>query len=229
MGIKPEDMEKLFTKFERIEEKRNRRIEGTGLGMSITRSLLEMMGSKLEVESIYGQGSTFSFDLEQTVVDWDRIGDYEQSYKDRQKRRERYKEKLHAPDVNVLVVDDNRVNLKVFRLLVKNTQIQTDTAESGDECLKKAAEKHYDIIFLDHMMPGKDGTETLHELRTKTDSPNHDTPVICLTADAISGAREQYISAGFTGYLTKPIYPELLEEMLIEMLPNEKITVIDKK
>ena len=225
MGIKPEDMEKLFTKFERIEEKRNRRIEGTGLGMSITQSLLEMMGSKLEVESVYGQGSTFSFDLEQKVVVWDQIGDYEQSYKDRQKTRERYKEKLHAPGVNVLVVDDNKVNLMVFRLLVKNTQIQTDTAESGDECLKKAAEKTYDVIFLDHMMPGKDGTETLHELR-QTNGPNRDTPVICLTADAISGAREQYISVGFTDYLTKPIYPELLEEMLIEMLPKEKITII---
>lgn len=228
MGIKPEDMEKLFTKFERIEEKRNRRIEGTGLGMSITQSLLEMMGSKLEVESVYGQGSTFSFDLEQRVVVWDQIGDYEQSYKDRRKTRERYKEKLQAPNVNVLVVDDNKVNLMVFQLLVKKTQIQTDTAESGDECLKKASEKTYDIIFLDHMMPGKDGTETLHELR-QINGPNHDTPVICLTADAISGAREQYISAGFTDYLTKPINPELLEGMLIEMLPKEKITLTDNK
>ena len=228
MGIKPEDMEKLFTKFERIEEKRNRRIEGTGLGMSITQSLLEMMGSKLEVESVYGQGSTFSFDLEQRVVVWDQIGDYEQSYKDRRKTRERYKEKLQAPNVNVLVVDDNKVNLMVFQLLVKKTQIQTDTAESGDECLKKASEKTYDIIFLDHMMPGKDGTETLHELR-QINGPNHDTPVICLTADAISGAREQYISVGFTDYLTKPINPELLEEMLIKMLPKEKITLTDNK
>ena len=100
-----------------------------------------MMGSKLEVESVYGQCSTFSFDLEQKVVVWDQIGDYEQSYKDRQKTRERYKEKLHAPNVSVLVVDDNKVNLMVFRLLVKNTQIQTDTAQSGDECLKKASEK----------------------------------------------------------------------------------------
>ena len=225
MGIKPEDMEKLFTKFERIEEERNRRIEGTGLGMSITQSFLEMMGSRLEVESVYGQGSTFSFDLEQKVVVWDQIGDYEQSYKDRQKTREKYKEKLHAPGVNVLVVDDNKVNLKVFQLLVKNTQIQTDTAESGDECLKKASEKTYDIIFLDNMMPGKDGIETLHELR-QMDGPNHDTPVVCLTADAISGAREQFISVGFTDYLTKPIYPELLEAMLIEMLPKDKITLI---
>ena len=118
------------------------------------------------------------------------------------------------------------INLTVFRLLIKKTQIQTDTAESGDECLSKAADKNYDIIFLDHMMPGKDGTETLHELRSQTMSPNRNTPVICLTADAISGAREQYIRAGFTDYLTKPIYPEQLEDMLIEKLPKEKITLL---
>ncbi len=229
MGIRPEDMEKLFAKFERIEEKKNRKIEGTGLGMNITKSLLEKMGSNLEVESVYGQGSTFSFDLEQKVVVWDQIGDYEQSNKDRQRTRNKYKEKLHAPNARVLVVDDNKVNLSVFRLLVKNTRIQTDTAESGDECLKKAADNTYDIIFLDHMMPGKDGTETLRELRDQVSGPNRNTPVICLTADAVTGAREHYIASGFTNYLTKPIYPEELENMLIEMLPEDKITLLDKE
>ena len=222
MGIKPEDMEKLFAKYERIEERRNRTIEGTGLGMSITAGLLEMMGSKLEVESVYGQGSTFSFDLEQKVVSWDKLGDYEQSYKDRRSKREKYKEKLHAPEANVLVVDDNKVNLMVFQFLIKNTLIQTDTAESGDECLEKTAGKKYDIIFLDHMMPNKSGTETLRELREQTSNPNQNTPVVCLTADAISGAREQYISIGFNDYLTKPLYPDQLEEMLIKLLPREK-------
>ncbi|MCR5684328.1 MAG: response regulator [Lachnospiraceae bacterium] len=226
IGIKPEDMQKLFAKFERIEEKRNRNIEGTGLGMSITKSFLDMMGSELEVESTYGKGSTFFFDLEQGVVSWEPIGDYEQSYKQRQKTKEKYKESLHAPEANILVVDDNMLNLTVFSLLIKNTEINTDTAESGDECLRKAAEKAYDLIFLDHMMPGKNGTETLHELRAQASGPNLNTPVICLTADAISGAREQYISAGFTDYLTKPIYPEQLEEMLIKMLPKEKVTLV---
>ncbi|MBO4903074.1 MAG: response regulator [Lachnospiraceae bacterium] len=227
IGIKPEDMDKLFAKFERIDEKRNRNIEGTGLGMSITRNLLEMMGSKLEVESVHGQGSTFSFDLEQKVVAWNPIGDYEQSYRDLQKDKEKYKEKLHAPDAKVLVVDDNKVNLTVFRSLVKKTQIQTDTAESGDECLQKTAVTTYDLIFLDHMMPEKNGIETLQELRSQTSNPNQNTPVVCLTADAISGAREQYLSAGFTDYLTKPFYPDQLEDMLIELLPKEKYTLID--
>ena len=125
----------------------------------------------------------------------------------------------------MLVVDDNRVNLTVFQALIKKTLIQTDTAESGDECLEKTARKTYDIIFLDHMMPGKNGTETLHILREQTSNPNQNTPVICLTADAISGAREQYISAGFTGYLTKPIHPEQLEDMLINLLPEDKYTL----
>ena len=226
IGIKPEDMRKLFTKFERIEEKRNRKIEGTGLGMSITKSLLEMMGSELEVESVYGSGSTFSFDLEQKVVAWDQIGSYEQTNNDRPRAKEKYKEKLHAPDASVLVVDDTDLNLTVFSQLIKHTGIQIDTAESGNECLEKAAEKTYDLIFLDHMMPGMDGTETLHELRAQTSGPNRNTPVICLTADALEGAREQYISAGFTDYLMKPIRPELLEEMLINMLPKEKVTLV---
>ncbi len=226
IGIKAEDMEKLFAKFERIDEKKNRQTEGTGLGLSITKSLLEMMGSELEVESIYGQGSTFSFDLEQTVTSWDQIGDYEKSYKDQQKTKEKYKEKLHAPEANVLVVDDNKVNLTVFKFLVAKTRVQTDTSESGDECLEMTAEKKYDLIFLDHMMPGKNGIETLHELRSQPDNPNHNTPVVCLTADAVSGAREEFISAGFSDYLTKPIDTSLLEDILIELLPAEKVTLV---
>lgn len=125
----------------------------------------------------------------------------------------------------MLVVDDNKVNLTVFNFLIKKTMIQTDSANSGSECLEMTADKKYDIIFLDHMMPGMSGTETLHELRKQTSGPNLDTPVVCLTADAISGAREQYISAGFTDYLTKPIYPDQLEDMLIALLPEEKYTL----
>ncbi len=225
IGIKPEDMDKLFTKFERIEEKRNIHVEGTGLGMSITRSLLEMMGSSLEVSSVYGQGSTFSFDLEQKVAAWDELGDYKESYEDLRQKKEKYRVKLYAPDARVLVVDDNKVNLKVFKSLIKDTRIRTDIARNGDECLEMTAKESYDIIFLDHMMPGKDGPETLRELRAAASNPNHETPVICLTANAISGAREQYISAGFTDYLTKPIPSDQLEDMLIELLPEDKYSL----
>ncbi|MBR5117007.1 MAG: response regulator [Lachnospiraceae bacterium] len=224
IGIKDEDRKKLFSKFERIEEERNRNIEGTGLGMSITQSLLAMMGSELQVESVYGQGSTFSFVLEQRVVNWDELGDYEQSFREQLRNRGTYHEKLHAPDARILVVDDNRMNLAVFQSLVKQTRIRVDTAESGDEGLSRMADTSYDVIFLDHLMPEKDGIETLKELRAQAGNPNAETPVICLTANAISGAREQYIAAGFKDYLTKPIDPDALEEMLLKYLPAEKIT-----
>lgn len=223
IGIKPEDMEKLFSKFERIEEKRNRNVEGTGLGMTITLNLLEKMGSSLQVESTYGVGSTFSFKLRQRVVKWEPLGDYKASYQELLKGHKKYREKFTAPEALVLMVDDNPMNLTVFKSLIKQTKVQVDTANDGDEGLLLAKEKKYDIIFLDHMMPGKDGIETLHELKKQESGPNRNTPVICLTANAISGAREQYIEAGFNDYLTKPIDTDKLEEMLLTYLPQEKM------
>jgi len=223
IGIKPEDIEKLFSEFERIEERRNRNIEGTGLGMNITKSLLEMMDSRLNVESVYGEGSTFSFRLKQKVVSWDALGDYEAAFRASLANRKKYREKFTAPDAAVLVVDDTPMNLAVFKSLLKRTGVQIDTAESGDEGLKLASAKKYDMIFLDHMMPGKDGIETLHELHAQSENPNLQTPTVCLTANAISGAREKYLSEGFDDYLTKPIDAERLEEMLMQYLPEDKL------
>ncbi len=223
IGIKPEDMEKLFSEFERIEEKRNRNIEGTGLGMNITQRLLEMMGSRLEVASVYGEGSTFSFRLKQAVVKWAPLGDYEAACRASLASRKKYREKFTAPDAVVLVVDDMPMNLAVFKSLLKRTAVQIDTAASGDEGLALARARKYDMIFLDHMMPGKDGIETLHELRGEEKNPNLKTPTICLTANAISGAREEYLAAGFDDYLTKPIDAGKLEEMLMRYLPQEKL------
>lgn len=223
IGIKEEDMQKLFSKFERIEEDRNRNIEGTGLGMGIAGNLLEMMGSKLNVESVYGLGSTFSFSVKQQVQGTDPIGDYEESYRESLAQKDRYHEKFSAPDACILVVDDNPMNLMVFKSLVKQTGVKTDTANSGDEGISLTRNKLYDLIFLDHMMPEKDGIETLHEIREDTDNQNRNTPSICLTANAISGAREKYISAGFDDYLTKPIDPDTLEEMMLAYLPKDKI------
>ena len=223
IGIKPEDREKLFSKFERIEERRNRNIEGTGLGLAITLNLLEKMGSVLEVESTYGVGSTFSFKLRQRVVKWEPLGDYKAAYQALLKGHKKYQEKFTAPEAAVLMVDDNPMNLTVFKSLIKKTKIKVDTAGSGDEGLLLAQAKKYDIIFLDHMMPHKDGIETLQELKLQEDGANRDTPVICLTANAISGAREQYIAAGFDDYLTKPIDAGRLEDMLLDYLPEGKI------
>ncbi|MBQ9633443.1 MAG: response regulator [Schwartzia sp.] len=223
IGIKPEDMGKLFSKFERIEEQRNRNVEGTGLGMTITKNLLDKMGSVLQVESVYGVGSTFSFVLKQKVVKWEPLGDYEASYHDSLRNGKKYRERFTAPEAWILVVDDNPMNLMVFKSILKQTLVEIDTAKDGDEGLVLAQNRKYDVIFLDHMMPKKDGIETLYELRAQKNNPNQATPTICLTANAISGAREEYIAAGFDDYLTKPIDSGKLENMLLTYLPKEKI------
>ncbi|MBR4719267.1 MAG: response regulator [Lachnospiraceae bacterium] len=226
IGIRKEDMDRLFTEFDRIDEERNRNIEGTGLGIAITQSLLNMMGSSLEVKSRYGQGSVFGFSLKQTVVSFDMLGDYEKSFRKSLESRKQYKEKFSAKDARVLIIDDTQMNIMVFKSLLKKTMIRIDTSLSGDEGIAAALKNKYDIIFLDHMMPHKDGIETLRELKALTDNPNIDTPVICLTANAISGAREQYLAVGFDDYLTKPIDPQKLEEMMIRFLPKSKVKII---
>ncbi len=223
IGIKEEDIEKLFNAFERIEEERNRTIEGTGLGMNITQQLLHLMKSSLEVESVYGEGSTFSFELEQKVMNREPIGNFEETFKKSLQKHREYHELFTAPDAHILVVDDTVMNLTVMKGLLKQTKIKIDTAESGEECIEMTTKNKYDIIFLDHRMPGMDGIETLHEIKNMPVNQNADTPMISLTANAISGAREQYIKAGFEDYLTKPIDSAELEKMIIKYLPAEKI------
>lgn len=225
IGIKQEDLKKLFSEFERIEEKRNRKIEGTGLGMAITGKLLRMMGTELQVDSVYGSGSEFYFSLRQKVVSWESLGDYQEARQAHLSEHKKYQEKFVAPDACVLVVDDTPLNLVVFKGLLKQTQIQIDTASDGDEGISLSLEKKYDLIFLDHMMPGKDGIETLKCMKEMPDNPNRATPVISLTANAISGAREEYLAAGFQDYLTKPVDSAKLESVLIQYLPQEKVRV----
>lgn len=219
IGMKAEDLDKLFSAFERIEEKRNRNIEGTGLGMSITKRLLNMMDGNLEVVSEYGKGSSFSFVLEQEVVDSTPMGDVMQ--KEESNTDYQYKEAFCAPDVKVLLVDDNKMNCKVFKALLKKTQVQVTECYSGAECLQITKTDKFHIIFLDHMMPELDGIETFHLLRQDSTNPNCETPVVVLTANAMSGAREEYLEEGFDAFLAKPIVPNLLEHMLQDMLPKE--------
>jgi CheY-like chemotaxis protein/anti-sigma regulatory factor (Ser/Thr protein kinase) len=223
MGIKSEDLPKLFAEFERIDEEKNRNIEGTGLGMSIIKRLLDMMGSTLKVDSIYGLGSRFSFRLRQKVLKWEPLGDYEAAYRNSLAERGKYREKFIAPKAQVLCVDDNEMNRVVFRSLIKNTLVKSDMAVDGYEALEMSRDKKYDIIFMDYLMPGKDGTETLNDIRKEEENPNLTTPVICLTANAVSGARDEFIAAGFDDYLTKPIDPDVLEHMIMEYLPDELI------
>lgn len=227
IGIKQEDLDKLFSAFERIEEKRNRNIEGTGLGMSITTLLLNMMGSSLEVTSEYGKGSAFSFVLEQPIVDKTPIGNVLQ--KEEKKDTYHYQEAFTAPDAALLVVDDNKMNCKVFKALLKKTKVQVTECYSGAECLQLTETYKYDVIFLDHMMPELDGVETFHMLRSDSANLNLDTPVVVLTANAMSGAKEQYLADGFDAFLGKPIVPEELEHMLADMLPKELLVKQEEK
>ena len=222
VGIAPEDMKRLFLAFERIDEKKNRNIEGTGLGMSIAESFLNMMGSHIEVESEYGKGSTFSFALVQGVKDQKPIGDFEEAFRHTLSERKKYHVSFTAPQARLLVVDDTPVNLTVFENLLKRTKIKIDKALSGDEGISLYRKNHYDVVFLDHMMPDKDGIETLLEMKGLSDTPNARTPVICLTANAISGMREMFLNAGFDDYITKPIDPDRLEAVLIHYISKDK-------
>ena len=222
IGIKEEDIGKLFSPFERIEEIRNRSVEGTGLGMSIVKKLLAMMGTKLVVKSVYGEGSDFSFSVLQEVVDKDPIGDFEESYRKSLESQEEYHALFTAPEAKILVVDDTKMNLTVVKGLLKETEVQVVTAESGAETLEKVTEERYDLILLDHRMPEMDGLETREAMETLEGNLNPDTPVIALTANAVAGAREIYMDAGFVDYLSKPIDSVKLEKTLLRYLPREK-------
>lgn len=223
-GIKPEDIKKLCLAFERIDEKDNRAIEGTGLGMSIVSKTLELMNSKLVVESVFGEGSEFGFSLRQMIVKEDPVGDFAKIRDNAgQKANEFAVAKLKAPNAKVLVVDDNLINLKVFSGLMKSTEIDVTEAQSGEEALRKCAETKFNLIFLDHLMPGMDGLEVFAELRKQEDGINYKTPVVCLTANAMQGARDNYIVRGFDDALFKPIDSAKLFEMIKRILPAELV------
>ncbi len=217
IGIRAEDIDKLFLSFRRLDEEKNRHIEGTGLGISIVQKLLSMMGSKLEVSSEYGKGSTFSFRLEQKIIDRAPIGDCDGREQDRHEDKKN-KTFLKAKGAKILVVDDNHMNLKVVAGLLKFNEITPDLASSGQQCLKLVAENNYHIIFLDHMMPEMDGIETLKII--KADHLADNSTIIALTANAISGAQEFYINEGFDAYLSKPVNPDDLEKTLKKFLPE---------
>ena len=221
IGIKEADLEKLCVPFERIEEEKNKTIEGTGLGMSIVTRILLMMGTRLNVKSEYGKGSEFSFCVEQEVVDWEKVGDINDVHKNGAASAVSYTEKLHAPKARLLFVDDTEINLDVVKGLLKNTGIKIDTALSGKEMLQKVQQEVFDIIFIDHRMPEMDGIESLHAMQKLGGNLCKNKPCIALTANAISGVRKMYLDAGFTDYLSKPVKPEKLEAMIIKYLPAE--------
>lgn len=223
IGIKEKDMEKLFGVFQRMDSTVRSKEERTGLGLAITNRLVEMMGGRLEVDSTYGKGSSFSFKVVQKVVDTEPLGDFEKQYNESLRSSENYNQKFIAPLGRILIVDDNAMNLAVAQGLLKQTRLQVDVAASGEECLELLKRKTYHLICLDHMMPVMDGVQTLHAIRGLENNPSKDTPVIALTANAVAGAREFYLQEGFQDYLTKPIDADKFENMLIEYLPDNVV------
>lgn len=223
IGISRENREKLFQSFQRVDEVKNRNIEGTGLGLAITKQLLDMMGGTIEISSIEEVGSEFVVSIPQQVVSPEPIGDFISRYEKSHVKKEKQQESFRAPNARILVVDDVIMNQQVMKLLLKRTEIQVDAVSGGKECLERIKQEKYDIIFMDHMMPEMDGLETFRRMKESKDHKNPDTPVIALTANVATGAKEKYDSKGFADTIFKPVDGTLLEKMLRKYLPEELV------
>ncbi|WP_051204695.1 ATP-binding protein [Butyrivibrio sp. VCD2006] len=223
IGMKEEDIKKLFLAFQRLDEDRNKTIEGTGLGMSIVKQILDAMETTLDVKSVYGKGSEFSFIVRQKVDNWEPIGDYVMAAERLVTRQESYKPSFVAPSVRILAVDDTDINLRVVSGLLNQTKIKVDTALSGKQALEMMIATKYDLALIDHRMPVMDGVELLKHIRENKEGINHDIPCIALTANVFAGIREMYIKVGFDDYLEKPVSGARLEEMLMKYLPQDKL------
>lgn len=225
VGIKNEDLPKLFDSFARFELNKNRNIEGTGLGLNIAKQLVDLMQGSIMVESEYGKGSTFTVTIPQRIIDKQPVGNIGGSILSIHKLEEKTEILFTAPKASILVVDDNAMNLSVIKALLKRTGIKVDTAISGEECLTLSKLRHYNIILMDHMMPEMDGVETLRRLRTDNSNANQKTTVIVLTANAIAGCREQYMEYGFDDYISKPVQADRLDAILMQYLPEKLVHI----
>lgn len=204
IGIKKESIDKLFTKFQRLDLEKNKTIEGTGLGLAITKKLVELMNGRIMVQSVYGKGSKFTVALDQKIIHKEVIQE--------EVKKEVTDEVFDLSSKKILIVDDNKLNLKVASRLIEKYKCEIETIESGFECLDKIkAGEHFDLILMDDMMPEMGGVETFHKLQ---EIEGFNTPVIALTANAISGMREKYLSEGFNDYLSKPIDKAELNKVL---------------
>ncbi|MDE7427957.1 MAG: response regulator, partial [Lachnospiraceae bacterium] len=219
-GIREEDLEKIFENFRQLDSKRNRRVEGTGLGLSITRHLAELMDGSVKVESVFGEGSTFIVDIMQKVVDSRPLSDVPEE----EIQKEQPLELFTAKNCRVLVVDDNLINRKVARSLLQSYDLEITEAESGMEAIQFVKGSLYDIIFMDHMMPGMDGIEAVQHIRSECGENGTLPVIIALTANAMEGVREAFLANGFQDFLTKPIDRRTLHMILLRWIPEEKQT-----
>ncbi|WP_026508289.1 ATP-binding protein [Butyrivibrio sp. MC2013] len=221
IGIKEEDLGEIFSSYNRADEGGVRHIEGTGLGLFITKRLVDLMEGDISVKSKYMEGSTFTIRLPQRIIDIKPIGDMDVDWR-KKETGAALTPHLRAPDARILVVDDNNMNLEVFAGLLEDSQITIDKAGGGQEAIDMASWAKYDLIFMDHMMPHPDGIEAFHKIRDDLDSPNMNTPFIALTANAVPGARQMYLEEGFAEYLSKPVDFDTLEKALLSFLPDDK-------
>jgi len=213
-GIREEDHGKLFESFSRLDEKKNQNIEGSGLGLPIVKQLVDKMNGEIKVQSVYGKGSLFTVILPQRVVGTAFVGDIREAFRKEAEERVRFRGGFVAPQAKILAVDDNDMNLMVIQGLLKQTQMQIDTVSGGKEALELCAAKKYDLIFMDHMMPGMDGVETMKILHKDRKGINYATPVVVLTANAIAGCKDLYLKEGFVDYISKPVDVMKLDRIL---------------
>ena len=232
IGIRPEDRSRLFEKFERLDGEKNYSKEGTGLGMSIVVQLLHAMGSEIELDSEYGQGSDFHFELVQSVVDRRQIGSFIE------RRKELAMQNSHgvdfiAPKAKVLIVDDVQMNLDAAGALLEQLQMEIHTAQSGQEAIRKIKEHHYDLVLMDHMMPEMDGieaTEKIRDLAVETQDPYFaELPILALTANAMVGMKESFLQAGMQDFISKPIEVGVLNATIKKWLPKQLIQKVSKQ
>ena len=225
MGIKKESIPYLFTAFKRVDETENRYIEGTGLGLSIVKQLVDLMGGKITVNSVYTQGSTFIIEIPQRIVSGSNVGTIDLLKRDSIMHMEGYHQSFEAPEAKVLVVDDTETNLMVVEKLLRDTKVKIVTATSARAALEKTVETQFHVIFMDHLMPEIDGIECLHMIRSQKGGLCKESRVVALTANAGGDTKALYLKEGFDGYLVKPISGDALENELRRLLPKELVTV----
>lgn len=217
IGIRKDDLDLIFEKFRQVDMRLNRNVEGSGLGLSICRQLISLMDGTIEVDSVYGEGTTFTVRIPQRVMNRNKLSNYLVVHKQEEKK----KTALYAPSAKILVVDDNPVNLKILKGLLMHYEIEADTVDSGEGAVEMAGSKTYDLILMDHMMPGMNGEEALNAIHALTDKDRANVPIVAVTANAIRGIRDEFMRKGFTDYLSKPVETDKLEQILKENLaPN---------
>lgn len=227
VGISSENKQRIYESFQRLEGENSRHIQGIGIGLPIVKQLLDLMHGIIKVDSVYGKGSTFTVEIPQAVNNWAPVGDVMGVLNRINEDNEKYKERFKAPRARILMVDDMPANFAYIKELIRPTEVQVDTAQSGQECLNMLQRKRYHLIFMDHLMPEMDGVETLKRMKTLVGNRNMEVPVVIVTARTAAGLREKFISLGFSDCLSKPVRGVELEDMLMKFLPAGMVNLID--